>query len=117
MRPDPLHRAAHLHAIQLSAEVEVQLNHMKDGSPLLALLAKGRQRAAAAIMGLADADPEEPKVIRALQNEIKCFDLIVEWLTAVVTDGKDADRELSEEDRELAEDITDAADDAEDHRA
>lgn len=109
-------RAAALYAINLSAEIEVELAKDSRGGPVLVLLALARAEAAEAIEMLADADPENPAEIRKQQNRIVCFRLICEWLNKIVADGYEADDELDEDDREdLADSVglgPDEADDA-----
>lgn len=104
MRPDAAWRAAAQRAVSLSADVEVQLSQTTGGAPLVALLVKARNAAADSIVCLAEADSEDPALIRALQNDVKCFKHIVEWLREIVADGFEAEDELSEDERDdLAE--------------
>ncbi len=109
---DALSSAALDRAVTLSADVEIQLKGGGGRAPVLALLAKARAAAVTAIVKLAEVDPEDPKAVRALQNDIKCFDRIVEWLREIVADGFDADEELAAREREqLADAVLGSADD------
>jgi hypothetical protein len=101
---DPLNRAALTRMVALSAEIQVQLEQTQGGAPVLALLAKARNHAANALVAMAEVDPEEPKLIRALQNELNCFALIVQWMKEIVAEGLDAGDTLDVTEREdLAE--------------
>lgn len=88
--PDALSRAALDHAANLSVDIELQLKGGGGKAPVLALLGKAQQAAAEAIVKMAEVDAEDPAAIRALQNDIKCFDRIVEWLSEIVADGFEA---------------------------
>jgi hypothetical protein len=97
---DALSRAALHRAVSLSAEIEVQL-YAKEGSrPIVALLSKAQDAAAEAIVALADVDAEDPTAIRKLQNDIVCYDRILEWLKEIVAEGVDAGALLDDESRE-----------------
>jgi hypothetical protein len=115
MALDALMRAACQRAVVLSADIECQFTEQSGRAPVLALLALAQKRAASAIVGLAVVDPEDPKGIRALQNDIVCFDRIVEWLKEIVRDGFDAGALLDQDDRQdLADAIGLTPDEAED---
>jgi hypothetical protein len=97
---DALSRAALHRAVSLSAEIEVQL-YAKEGSrPIVALLSKAQDAAAEAIVALADVDAEDPTAIRKLQNDIVCYDRILEWLKEIVAEGVDAGALLDDDSRE-----------------
>lgn len=100
MPNDPLERAALQHAVALSADIELQLkDKQKPGrAPVLELLLMARQRAAMAVLAIAQARPDQP--ILNLQNEVACFRLIVAWLSEIVAHGFDAAERLDEDDRE-----------------
>lgn len=105
MRPDALHRAALSRAVLLSADVEAQLRSKRGGQPVVALLDKARSHAAAAIVKLAEVDPEDAAAVRAQQNEVVCFQLIVTWLQEIVAAGFDASDEIDMAGREEAADL------------
>lgn len=87
MRPDAVTTAALQRAIFLSADIEMQLASKAGGQPVVAILHRAREAAAAAIVALAETDPEQPSAIRTLQNDVRCFDRIVGWLREIVADG------------------------------
>jgi len=87
---DPTEQGALQHAVSLSAGIELQLRHGQGNAPLLALLDRANRASAAAIVRLADVNPEDPAAIRSLQNDIKAFALIVAWLAELVRDGFEA---------------------------
>jgi hypothetical protein len=97
---DALSRAALHRAVSLSAEIEVQLLAMEGSRPVVALLSKAQDAAAEAITALADVDAEDPKAIRKLQNDITCYDRILEWLKEIVAEGVDAGALLDDDSRE-----------------
>ena len=75
----------------ISADIEFALRSAPSNtSALLALLAKAQHYAAAAITHLATVDAEDPKAIRVIQNQLKCYDLIVVWLGELVKEGFEA---------------------------
>jgi hypothetical protein len=96
---DALSRAALSRAVTLSAAVEIQLMSTEGCQPLVALLSKAQDAAAHAITALADVNAEDPQAIRALQNDVRCFDRIVEWLTQIVAEGFDAGDVMDNADR------------------
>src|ERR1700722_16950144 len=102
---DPLDILAMRRAVQESAEVEVQLSNKRDCGPLLAVLARARTDAAIAIAKLADVDPEQPKEIRKLPNDVRRFRDLVAWLAKITADGFDADALLAEMDAEDHEEL------------
>ena len=104
MRSDAVERAAQLRAVRLSAEIEVALEGNSNG-PLLYLLDKGRERCAEAIAKLIEVHPTDEKNITALQVEIACFRRICDWLFEAVTEGAEADTELSAEARDDLRDV------------
>jgi hypothetical protein len=97
-----LERAAMLHAIELSADVETQVRHeIKVGNaPVLALLRYAQAQAASSIVALTDVDPTKPDDVRARQNDVVCFRLICGWIKKIIDDGKDAEGSIAPSDRE-----------------
>lgn len=45
-----------------------------------------------ALEELADADPEDPKAIRRLQNTAQCAGLLLTWLEEIENEGEQAER-------------------------
>lgn len=90
MNDEAVFRRALQHAVDLSAEVQLAVEGNPNGKVLMALLVRARDRAARAIVHLANADPEDTTFIRKMQNEITCFRLICEWLREIVIVGVDA---------------------------
>jgi hypothetical protein len=97
--PDMLSHAAIARAINLSAQIAVQLDANAGASPLTALLAKAQRHAAEAMVAMATVDPEDPKAVRRLQNDLKCFDLILEWMEEIVRAGVELGDELDQASR------------------
>src|SRR5208282_3128592 len=98
----PIIRLAKERLVRASMEIEIQLRKDVEGSaPVLILLAKGRERAAAAIWDLVHADPSNTELVRGMQNEVRLYQMLVDWVTEIITAGREAEQELSEEDRDL----------------
>lgn len=45
----------------------------------------------AALEALAAADPDDPKAIRHLQNQVQISDMLVSWIAATIADGEAAE--------------------------
>lgn len=103
MSIDPVRLVAMQRLVRLSAEIEVQL--LDVSSPLVQVLAKAREEAAAAIVRLVDAPFNKPDVIRALQNQVIRFDDLVRWLKDIVEKGFENDREINNSEREELADL------------
>ena len=114
---DPTEESALKHAVSLSADIELQLRDVQGSPPLLALLNRANRASAAAIVRLADVNPEDPAAIRSLQNDIRAFDLIVAWLREIVRDGFEAGDFLDMQRREDMADVVGLTDDPEDTNA
>lgn len=95
----------------LTANIELQLRegHV-DKAPLLRLLHLANERASGAIAQMADLNTDVD-VIRKLQVEVRCFDLIVEMLEQAVQEGYEAMDALSASRREEIADLIGLNDD------
>lgn len=102
----PAERLALQHAIRLSAQLEVEIGDRKGTEPIVAILHRARSAAAIALAALANVDPEDPKTIRALQNEVQRFEDMVGWVRAMIAEGLEADRELNDADRIEVQELT-----------
>jgi hypothetical protein len=80
--------------VQASAAVEATLDDGPDLTPLKAILARGREDAAAAMRSLVDMDPLRTDEIRRLQHEARRYASLVEWLRRIVTEGREAAAQL-----------------------
>lgn len=49
-----------------------------------------------ALDAMRSVDPEDPKAIRILQNEIKCAENFLQWMGEAVTEGENAERAFVE---------------------
>ena len=90
------HRLANEQAARISAEIIEELTAKKGFRPLVAVLKKAEQQAALALLALADAHAEEPKVIRSLQNEVVRFTSLIAWTRDLVGEGIAASFDLEE---------------------
>ena len=97
---DPTEYRAYRRAVELSANIEVQLRDAADGAPLLEFLERANRCHAAAITRMASIDAADTNAIRDLQASIKAFALIVEWMREIVSDGKEAGAILDQQARE-----------------
>ena len=72
---DPLESLAETHMLaRLRADrldILLQFDKRNGGRPLVTILLQAKSRAAAALVSLADVDPEEPKIIRKLQKAVE----------------------------------------------
>lgn len=97
---DPIEELAHAELLRMSADVEVQLEKNTANRPVLFMLARARQAAAAAITRLVIVEPENLAEIRGLQTEVRLYDKMVDSCRALLERGKEADARIREEDRE-----------------
>ncbi|HWW46315.1 MAG TPA: hypothetical protein VNZ94_00550 [Xanthobacteraceae bacterium] len=102
MSHDPAYRLA-LDALRLSIDVEAQITSKAKSEPLLIVLHKFKENAAAAMTGLIDVDPEDPKKIRQLQNEVTRFLDVATWLNDMLMAGPEAEHTINEAQRREAE--------------
>jgi hypothetical protein len=113
MAIDPVYAAALRRTSRLSIDLEAQLTSKVNSEPLLVVLHTAKEQAGEALAALVDVNAEDPKAIRALQNEVTRFDDMVRWLKQMLIDGPEADRELGalqmQEARELILSDEDAA--------
>jgi hypothetical protein len=100
-------------AALLSADIEEQLTaRAKDGMrPLIAVLAKARREAAAAIAALIDTPPADAAAIARLQNEVRRFADLVRFLREIVMDGLDERYEVADAERDELERLVAPPDD------
>lgn len=101
---DPLLRLARERAmgrrIANSADMEIQFSSVPGARPIVTMLRRARDEAAEAMVALAVADAEEPKLIRQLQNCVLLFDNLVRLARDVINDGKQADEDMTEAERD-----------------
>jgi|SRR5882672_3863879 len=96
---DPLDKLSDSALVALAADVMVQLEKGTGTRPILFMLREARARARKAISMLIEADPNNPPVITALQNEVKLFIDMIDSARNVLDRGKEADRKIKEDDR------------------
>lgn len=99
MSADPIVHLARLRIIRLSQELETHLADKRGGGVALEILRRLRERAAVSLAALATCDSEEPKIVRALQNEVKRYDEWLAWLREIVQEGIAYDREVDDDER------------------
>lgn len=57
---------------------------------------RGESERSQALEDLAECAPEDSEAIRALQNKVRVVDLIMTWLAETITEGMEAQRQLTE---------------------
>lgn len=100
MTDDAVRRIARARLIEASADIELQLEKTAGLRPMVIVLAKARRKAVEANDMLIGVDPEDAKSIRALQNEIRRYEDLVQFTREIVLEGKAADREMAEDERD-----------------
>jgi hypothetical protein len=103
---DPIEKLSDEQLRVLSADLQVQLERGTGTRPVLWLLSQTRLKAAKAIVMFMDVDPDDGKLIRRLQAEVKLYDEMIQSCRALFARGKEADRSIQESDREALEEIT-----------
>jgi len=100
---DPTGFLAAARAQFLSEDVEEQLTARAHHGyrPLVAILHKARLQAADAMAALVSANPEKPGDIRALQNEVRRFEDLVQFTQAILGEGQEHLAIHDEDRREL----------------
>lgn len=98
--PSQIQMMAMQRLITASAALEVQFDKDATRRPVLFLLKKARESAVQAMDALVFCDPSEASLVRQLQNEIRRYDDLVAWCREIISEGKEADRLLSEIERE-----------------
>lgn len=99
MNQDAIERLALDRMVRQSAELEVQLDLSAKTQPVIAMLALARRHAAAAMFQLVMVDPSQAEAVRSLQNEVRRYDDLVEFVKHVITAGKEADNKLSNDEK------------------
>lgn len=107
MTPEAMERLAYQRAVDVSIELEVQLDKSKTFTPIKAILGKAKRQAQAAMIGLVMVDPVKVREVTAFQNEVRRYDDLVTWLAEVIEEGRAAEIYFDERDaEELAEILT-----------
>lgn len=96
--PEHLIRIAELALIRDSAELEADLSS-KAPTYITTLYRRFRKRAAEAMVAKAYVDPENAADLRALQADIKVFDVFVIETRGMLAEGINLDQKLSEQER------------------
>lgn len=97
---DPLSRLAMHRAAAAAVDVEAQLSIKEGCRPIVLMLQRAKMDAATALAALTDANPEDPMLIRKLQNDVRRYEDIYRWLGDVVSVGREAESQISDEDRD-----------------
>lgn len=117
MNRDAIERLALNRAVQISAELEVQLDQNAKIRPMIAVLDLAREQAVLAMRGLVFEEPTNIEKIRAFQFEVRRYDDLVAWVHKLIVDGKEADRRIDELDRIEFDEILNSPEVADERRA
>ena len=71
------------------------LERVTGGGPLAHMLNRARVEAGIALNLLVDANAEDPKLIRHLQNEVNRHRDLVRWVWQAISDAQDKEKEIS----------------------
>ncbi len=85
--------------MESSASLEHQFDKDAYRRPVLFLLKKAREAALTAYDALIFCDPKDEPIVRQLQHEIRRYDDLVAWCREIISEGKEAERILTEDDR------------------
>jgi len=104
---DPIEAIARQQLIDMSIDLQVQLERGTGTRPMLWLLARARTRAIVAVFSIVKIDPSKADEIRMLQNEVNLYSDLIDDCRALLARGNEEDRELDEQDRmEIADLLT-----------
>lgn len=117
MNADAIERLALNRAVEISAELEVQLDKNAKMRPMIAVLDLAREQAVLAMRGLVFEEPANIDKIRAFQFEVRRYDDLVAWLHKIMVDGHEADRRIAELDRIEFDQILNSPEVADERRA
>jgi len=91
--------------VELSADIQVQLEKGTGTRPVLWMLMKARRRAARAIDMIVDVDPVDSESIRKIKNEITIYNDMIEAAREMLERGREADSKIKEGDRAAIDEI------------
>lgn len=107
MTPEAMERLAYQRAVDVSIELEVQLDKSGAFTPMKAILGKAKRTAQAAMIGLVMVDPADVDRVRGFQNEVRRYDDLVTWCAEIIEEGRAAEVYFREQDAdEFAEILT-----------
>jgi hypothetical protein len=75
-------------AIQKFSDDFFQERALPKGGPIMHLLASSRAEAARALLAMIDVDPEQPEVIRKLQNRVRMHLDLLRWTGETINNGE-----------------------------
>lgn len=102
-----MERLAYQRAVDVSIQLEAQLDKGPTFTPIKAILGKAKRQAKAAMIGLVMVDPVKIREVTAFQNEVRRYDDLVAWIAEIIEEGRAADIWFDERDaEEFAEILT-----------
>lgn len=102
-----MERLAYQRAVDVSIELEVQLDKGPTFQPIKAILGKARASAQAAMIGLVMVEPSDVEKVRGFQNEVRRYDDLIRWCAEIIEEGRAAENWFRQEDaNEFAEIFT-----------
>lgn len=102
---DPIEQLAAARLRELAEELAKQLDRKTGTRPVLWLLARQRVRAAKAIVMFMDVDPDDAATVRKLQAEMKLYDDLIVSCKTLLSRGKEAAFEVSEDERSALDEL------------
>lgn len=100
---DPILRLAQLRIIKASADLEVQFSVKTADRPSIEILRRFRERAADSLAKLPFLNLDDPSDLikaKVMQNEVKRYDEFFADMSAIIKEGIEYDKQLSDEDRD-----------------
>lgn len=99
--------------VEDSAAIEVQFEASREWRPVASIMARLRDNAAEALGQLAQADPDDVKLIRTYQNKVALFSNFVDVVREIYLGGIEAGDLLDAEDVEEMREIVGIGEDEE----
>lgn len=109
---DPIADLADQRLYEQAIDLHVQLEKGTGTRPILYMLVRARQKAAAAMAQFSIADPDDHKAMRVIQQPIMLYDLMVESCREMIVRGKEADALIADKDRAEIFDLVTSPEDA-----
>lgn len=77
-----------------NAAIGADIKDARDKAMFILLFSAAKEAAIKAWKALIDVDPENPKEIRRLQNEVKRYEEMAQWVRTAVLEGEQAFEQL-----------------------
>ncbi len=91
--------------VELSADLQVQLEKGTGTRPVLWMLTQARKRAAKAIDLFIDVDPEDVDQVKNIKHELTIYNDLIGLARELLERGKEADNRIKEGDRAAIDEL------------